>query len=1060
MQSPAARFGAAIALFMNGTVEGALLFGGANSTGDVFGDTWQYNEVAGTWWNVTTALNCAHAGNCPSARHDASMVYDSEDSYTLLFGGCTVSPPGWIQSVPGCDSTASHMKQDTWYYTDPAALVGTWTNVNPATKPAVRYAAGLADDKGDGYVLLFGGCGTTCPYQQTWKYLAGVWTQLTPSPQPAGRYGMAMAYAQIVVSPALPVPTAQVSSGTAVVLLFGGCSSGSGGCPNGALNDTWYWTAGAWAQLLSATSCSAGPGICPSPRYYPGGTSYFYNTVTTDYGLLIYGGAGPDGTILGNATDVHGGDWWIYPTLAGANGWQQLMAPPGYVAFINGFFRPSPAAPIPPRYDTSLVGISGGEVMFGGSADTGLSIGDTWLASHSPNRAFAGELWPPPLPSARYGATMTRDFNDKTDVLFGGCGSSCGNASTWDFAAYRPTYMWVSNTPLLTAANSPSSRMNASMTNITPSGGTDSVVLFGGLSTSGTLLNDLWSYAAGVWTPQTPTGAGPPSARQGATFAYDETDGYAVLFGGCGAATCPLHDTWELTGSPAAGYIWAAGPTSGPPGRYGAAMTWDERDSYILLYGGCGTTCPLKDTWTFVGGVWTQCLTASCTTAPPAARWGSTMSFDEVDNEAVLFGGCGSTCPYADTWGYAAGNWYKITPTTSPPGRYDAVSTYDLDGQYVLMFGGVGPAIKLMGEFGWGFYAGNWYPAPILNQIPKSPAPAPRYGASLAANSAGNTVLLVGGCQNTIIGPCGPLSGQSDTWLFTNGGWREFCAGCGPGPRWDAGLSFDPVDGYFVLFGGCKAVVVVCVPPLTLADTWTFNGATWTQLAIAGPSARSDVGMTWDVVDSRVILFGGFGCTGAAAPACGDTWSFITGAWTFVTTPTAPTARFGPAMTFDLTDAYVVLYGGQGAGGVVFGDTWRFTLSTGWVQVSASGPLAPRYDAAIAFDLTDGIVILFGGATVGGIPLGDTWRYHVGIWTGAPTTWAPPAEWGMGMAFDQNAGPNGYVTLFGGSAATGYYAPGAPAPGAIGTGNGGSWLYFNTPNPNGKPYWNDSSMYV
>lgn len=41
-----------------------------------------------------------------------------------------------------------------------------------------------------------------------------------------------------------------------------------------------------------------------------------------------------------------------------------------------------------------------------------------------------------------------------------------------------------------------------------------------------------------------------------------------------------------------------------------------------------------------------------------------------------------------------------------------------------------------------------------------------------------------------------------------------------------------PVRGKLVLFGGVND------GNTTLGDTWTFDGAAWTQLNIAGPPAR------------------------------------------------------------------------------------------------------------------------------------------------------------------------------------------------------------------------------
>jgi hypothetical protein len=52
----------------------------------------------------------------------------------------------------------------------------------------------------------------------------------------------------------------------------------------------------------------------------------------------------------------------------------------------------------------------------------------------------------------------------------------------------------------------------------------------------------------------------------------------------------------------------------------------------------------------------------------------------------------------------------------------------------------------------------------------------------------------------------------------------------GPPGRTEAVMT--PVHGKLVLFGGINN------SNTNLGDTWTFDGSTWTQLAVAGPPAR------------------------------------------------------------------------------------------------------------------------------------------------------------------------------------------------------------------------------
>lgn len=63
-----------------------------------------------------------------------------------------------------------------------------------------------------------------------------------------------------------------------------------------------------------------------------------------------------------------------------------------------------------------------------------------------------------------------------------------------------------------------------------------------------------------------------------------------------------------------------------------------------------------------------------------------------------------------------------------------------------------------------------------------------------------------------------------------------------------------------VLFGGAAGEVWP-------ADTWTWDGATWTKLDVVGPSARDNAMMA--ALNDNVVLFGG-----SDAGVLGDTWTW------------------------------------------------------------------------------------------------------------------------------------------------------------------------------------------
>src|SRR5579864_569990 len=75
------------------------------------------------------------------------------------------------------------------------------------------------------------------------------------------------------------------------------------------------------------------------------------------------------------------------------------------------------------------------------------------------------------------------------------------------------------------------------------------------------------------------------------------------------------------------------------------------------------------------------------------------------------------------------------------------------------------------------------------------------------------------------------------------------------------------LNGKVVLFGGAANGFPT--------DTWVWDGATWTQQNVSGPSGRDDFGMA--ALDGRVVLFGGLE-NGSVTK--GDTWHWVGASWT------------------------------------------------------------------------------------------------------------------------------------------------------------------------------------
>ncbi|MGA9839046.1 MAG: kelch repeat-containing protein [Thermoplasmata archaeon] len=308
---------------------------------------------------------------------------------------------------------------------------------------------------------------------------------------------------------------------------------------------------------------------------------------------------------------------------------------------------------------------------------------------------------------------------------------------------------WTNLTPLLTV--SPPARRDGAVAYYPPGG---SIVLFGGETASRT-LGDTWSFSSASWTDVTspaPNGTNTPSARFGASMAWDPTLGALVLFGGHGTAFD--NDTWEWNGH------WNLVPSSGPapPARDFGAFAFDPTINALVLFGGNSLGGPLGDTWEFTSSGW-QNLTSALGVAP-SARYSAGIATDVADVELVLFGGYGGLGFDHDTWTFSGSNWTELAPTVHPGARSDPQMTYDNVTGAVLLYGGVNPSSSgaRWGDL-WTFSGGNWTE---LSGSENSTLPA-RSGASFAelltTNAPGGEIVLFGGWENStqVLG---------DTWLY------------------------------------------------------------------------------------------------------------------------------------------------------------------------------------------------------------------------------------------------------------------------------------------------------
>lgn len=219
-------------------------------------------------------------------------------------------------------------------------------------------------------------------------------------------------------------------------------------------------------------------------------------------------------------------------------------------------------------------------------------------------------------------------------------------------------------------------------------------------------------------------------------------------------------------------------------------------------------------------------------------------------------------------------------------------------------------------------------------------------------------------------------------------------------------MAYDGALQVVVLFGGAGGP-----PSGHLNDTWAWNGQGWTQLQLAtAPPPRVDASMAYDAARGRLVLFGGVGNTGEAL---GDTWTWDGHSWTQQHPPLSPPARGSASMAYDAARQQVVLFGGENTEQrtpTLLNDVWTWDGHTWTQQRPAKSPVA-RSQAAMAYDATRQVVVLFGGTT--GSPLDDTWTWDGRTWTQQHPATSPSGRYRASMAYDEGSQQ---VVLFGGEA--------------------------------------------
>jgi hypothetical protein len=311
--------------------------------------------------------------------------------------------------------------------------------------------------------------------------------------------------------------------------------------------------------------------------------------------------------------------------------------------------------------------------------------------------------------------------------------------------------------------------------------------------------------------------------------------------------------------------------------------------------------------------------------------------------------------------------WLAEFPSTHPPPLSGAAMVFDASDGYDLAFGGGTGA-----ESGAiSYHTVNWTysynsTANVWTNLTTGVAPPASDQWAMAYDRTDGYVVAFGG-------------GTNQTWKFHDGAWSQLFTLVSPPARDLPCLTFDSEDSYVLLFGGSSST-----GGASLGDTWSFENGVWVNRTVdVAPPAGYGCNLQDEPSDHRVIEFGGVtNPTSATIPDENQTWSYLGGTWTNLTSPVAPVGRWGAMMSYLGPCGCVVLFGGffyygnsSSSGEGLRGDTWLLE-GNNWTRPTVSSAPGMRGTAAFAFDPTVEKDVMFGGFSYSGnSEFNDTWTF-------------------------------------------------------------------------------------